>query len=427
MAIPLFFAEVSPYSTRLVCVVFSALLLPVVYLMGKCIGGRWAGSLAALFLAFSAYENLFASMARFYLPFQFFFVAAVFFAGEFFIRRRSGSGRWLFFATLGAIGTHRFAVELFPLFVLGALIGWRPDFFRTITFWVCSALVVVAVYFNFFFAPDNGFVNYAAISLKMFALEDKGAFYGWFRRVTPFGVTLMILGIYPLYAETNKLLWFYSLSFVFCMMFLSFVAPGDNPRYMANFYPIGIVIASIALVWWGRFVIDRVQQGRLLPLPASPITLGVCILAALSFLFAFENKDITTGFGTYFRFVDQQQAHEFIKKQLLPTDLIISTEPDLTSLYLGRKANYFLREKYDSDTGSYKSFPLNEKDIAVYPLIDSPKIMIEVLSQTDKRRVWLYTNWKITKTIGVSMDDEIKRQFRPMFSQDETYVLLYSP
>jgi hypothetical protein len=425
MAIPLFFAESSPYSTRLVSVVFSALLLPVVYLMGKRIGGRWAGSIAALFLAFSAFENLYASMSRHYLPFQFFFVTGVFFAGEFFVRRRVGSGKWLFFAVLGAIGTHRFAVELFPVFALAALIGWRPDFFRTISFWVCSAIVAVAVYFNFLFIPDSGFINHVAIPLKMFALEDKGAFYEWFRRMTPFGVTLIILGIYPLVVEKNKLFWFYTSTFIFCMVFLSVVAPGDNPRYMANIYPLGIVLGSKSLTWWSGFAVRWSRQRDLLFRSEQPLLLVTCLVAALTFLTVFENRAVASGFGTYFRFVDQQPAHDFIKPRLRPSDLIISTEPGFAVLYLGRRPDYYLREKFDPATGSYGPFSAEEKTTTPYEFIDSPGQLIAVLEGTDQR-IWFYTNWKITQTVSVAMDEEIKRFFKPVFSQNETYML-YRP
>lgn len=100
MSVPLFVADTSPYATRLASVVFSLLLMPFLWLMGKEAHGPSAGLMAATFLGFSSYQNLFASFARFYPAFQFFFISSVFFAGTFFILKKGGMASGYFYRSL---------------------------------------------------------------------------------------------------------------------------------------------------------------------------------------------------------------------------------------------------------------------------------------------------------------------------------------
>lgn len=421
MAIPLFFTEVSPVSTRLVGILFSALLLPVVYAMGNRAAGKTAGWLAVLFLGVSAFENLYASMARFYLPFQFFFVAAVYWAGEYFIARRPGAGQWLLLSTLGAVATHEFAVELIPIFALALLLGGLHCF-RQRRFWFGCVAVAVLGYFCLVFRPATAFVNYSAIPLQLFTLENRAAFYDWFRQTTPLGLTLLILGLYPLWRERNRFWSLYFLGFAGLLLFLTVFSPGDNPRYLSNIYPLGIVAAAASLTWWLRRLVGGLRSRAGWASLSASLPLGLVLVLALIHLFVLENLDPNNAFGGYFRFVDQRPAHEFIRQRLLPGDVIISTEPALSAFYLGRPVDYSLREKMNGGAIGYSEFSAKEKAGYPYQHIDSPG-KLDALLKTEHRRIWLYTNWKITSIISSEMDGEIKSRFRPMFSRSETYVL----
>jgi len=421
MAIPLFFAEVSPVSTRLAGILFSALLLPVVYAMGHRAAGKTAGWLAVLFLGFSAFENLYASMARFYLPFQFFFVAAVYWAGEYFIARRPGAGQWLLLATLGAIGTHEFAFELLPVFALALLLGGRRSF-RQGSFWLGCVAVVVVGYLCLVFRPATAFVNYSAIPLQLFGLENRAAFYEWFRQATPLGVTLLILGLYPLWRERNRCWTLYFLGFVGLLFFLTTFSPGDNPRYLSNIYPLGIVAAAASLSWWLRRLTGSLRRCAGWAAIPAPLPMALVVALALTHLFVLENFDLNKAFGGYLRFVDQRPAHEFLRERLLPGDVIISTEPALSAFYLGRSVDYFLREKMNGGTIGYSEFPAKEKAGYPYQYIDSPG-KLDALLKTEHRRIWLYTNWKIVTTISPEMDAMIVEKLRPLYSENKTYVL----
>lgn len=421
MAIPLFFVEVSPVSTRLVCILFSALLLPVVYAMGNRAAGKAAGRLAVLFLGFSAFENLYASMARFYLPFQFFFVAAVYWAGEYFIARRPGSGKWLLLASLGAIGTHEFAFELLPVFALALLLGGTRCF-RQRCFQLGCAAVAGIGYLCLIFRPATAFVNHFAIPLQLFGLENRAAFYEWFRQTTPLGMTLLILGLYSVWRERNRCWSLYFLGFVGLLLFLTVFSPGDNPRYLSNIYPLGIVSAAAATVWWIHWLVGRLRKRTEWASVSAPLLMGLVVTSALIHLFVLENLDLNKAFGGYFKFVDQRPAHEFIRERLLTGDVIISTEPALSAFYLGRPVDYFLREKMNGGATGYAEFPAKEKAGYPYQYIDSP-VKLDALLKIEHRRVWLYANWKIVTTISPEMDAMIVGKLRPLYSENKTYVL----
>ncbi len=361
-------------------------------------------------------------MARFYLPFQFFFVVAVYWAGEYFIVRRPGAGMWLLLATLGAIGTHEFAFELLPVFVLALLLGGHWRLLGQRPFQLGVLLVALVGYALLVYRPATGFTNPVAIPLEMFGLPDKAAFYQWFRQTTPFGVTLLLLGIYPLRQNRHRLWAFYFLGFLYGLLLLTVVAPGDNPRYLSNLYPLGIVAVAASLVWWGGWIVARLWRGWREAIP-DPWVLGAVLVLAVGYLAGLENRDVAKAFGGYYRFVDQRPAHEFIRNRLLPGDLVISTEPGLSAFYLGRPVDYFLREKYDAEADRYLPFSVEEKTAIRTPFIDRPERLVELL-ETDQRRIWLYTNWKITSTVSVAMDEAIKRLFQPRFSRNETYVLI---
>jgi len=423
MAMPVYFSGISLVSTRLVSVLFSGLMLPVVYAMGRRAQGSVAGWLAAGFLGFSAYENLYASMARFYLPFQFFFVAAVYWAGEYFIRSRSGSGKWLLLSTFGAIATHEFAAELLLVFLLAVLIGKNGRMLREKAFWWSVLAVAALGYILLIYRPESGFVNYTAIPLSLSEIPDKAVFYQWFRRLTPLATTLLILALYPIFCERMRELVFYLLTFVLGVLFLTTLAPGDNPRYLCNIYPLGVVAAVSSLAWWGRSLLGPLTQRKGFGPMRHPLFLCLVLGLAMGHLIFLENLNIGKAFGNNFRFVDQAPAHEFIRQRLLYGDLVITTEPDLTKLLLGMSADYYLREKYDKKTRTYSTFSPEEAASQTLPLLDSPEKLLQVLDE-HSNRIWLYANWKILKTVSIETDRLIRERFIPMYSQKQTYVLL---
>lgn len=425
MAIPLFFLEGSPYSYRLVSIVMSGLLLYILFAMGRAAEGRLAGWLAPLFMVFSAYESMFAINARFYVPFQFFFTAAVFFSGDYFIHGGRRSGLLLLLSTLAAIGTHHLSLELFPVFAAAVFLGRKWSQLLSSRFLAGCLIAAAFVYLNLFYIPQGGYVSRFAFPLIIGGMENKWGFYEVFRRAVPFGVTLLMLALVPVSEKGNQVLRFYFISFALLMVLLSLAAPLESERYMSNLLPLGVVVASSSASWWGRKILGLFRGPRSLAFSLSFFGKLLVIAASVAYLATLENRDAGHSFGHQKRYRDQKPAHDYIKKRLSTGDYVISLEPGLTSIYLGRSPDFFLRERYDSDLRRYVPYSEEGKKGFSAQLIDSPE-RLQVLLQ-ERRRVWLYANVKLFFTTSMEMQDIIGKYFIPVFERNGTYVLLFSP
>lgn len=421
MAVPLFFLEISPFSTRLISILLSVFLLPIIVTMGKRTGSFLPGFFAAAFLGFSAFENLFSSMARFYLPFQFFFVAAVWAAGDFFIEKKPFSGYLLLLFSFGAIGTHLLSVELIFAVGIAAALGNNTELLKKKVFWLSVIFLGTWFFLNNCWAPSGSYTASMAIPLHIGGLEDKTAFLGWFRDMAPFCSVLYLVGMIIAWREKNDFCLHYGMTFFLCLLFLSIIAPADNPRYMANFFPLAIVVSGYAL-----FKIPGEVKKIVNNFSRSHAGFNLKILAVLTLLVSvmifWENPNPSFAFGTNLKFIDQKRAHDFIVGQMAQGDELISIEPAVTGFYLKKSDPIFLRESYDSDSKTYQEF--SEEDVREFPgkIIDSPEDLLKFLKKT-RSNVWLYANWKIVGVISPEMDKIIRRNFLPLFSENETYVL----
>lgn len=420
MAVPLCFAEFSARSARLVPVLFSALTLPLVFGLARRLGGRVAAWGAALFLAFSAYQNLFASMARFYLPFQVFFLAAFILAGAFFLHRKKGSGPWLLAASLGALGTHIFALELLPVFALGLILGRRHDLLRDGRFIACALLLAVAGYFLLVFQPPGGYVNHAAMPLRMGGYPDKLVFLKCFRDTIPFGLSLLLLCLGPLLLSRSRDWVFAVLGFALCLLGLSLFAPDGNPRYLSHLYPLGAALGLASLAWWVQCLRALGQDGAGRRPPA--LAAGALVLAgALGCGVFYPGPEVGKAFGNRLNFLDQKPAHDFIAARMAPGDVLLSMEPAFAPLYLGRKADYYLREKIE-EGGGHRPFTEEEKRIFITEVIDSPEALAGLLSRREGD-IWIYANWKLGWAVSPAMKELLRTRFTQVWADGRTFVL----
>lgn len=423
MAIPQLFAGPSLLIQRLVPILSSALLLPAAYALARAAGGRIAAWATVLFLGFSAYQNHHASFSRFYLPFQLFFLLAVLAAGLYCRTPRRSTGCWLTIVTLLAIGSHHLAIQLAPFLLLAWWLSGRPALWKEPWFWPVMTVVSGWGWLCWFWTPDNVHTGSTALPLLLANLDDKLAFYRLFAELTPWGWTLILLGIYPLFRERSPV-WFYLFGgFFFSFVVLSLISPADNPRYMVHLYPLGVILACLSFAWWPKFLYAWVKAPTF-PARSKRLVLGgIVIVAAAGYAVAFENRDVRTGFGTHFRFIDQKPAHDFLRQAMAPGARLISTDPAITSYYLNRDVDYWLREQYDQATGEYHPFTADEKRRNPGYYLDSPQRLRELLSDSSEE-VWLYANWKIVWAISPEMDRIVRESFRPRYVNGETYVLV---
>lgn len=425
MAMPLFFTEATVQAARLVPTLLSVLVLPVAYAGGRLLAGRTAAWLTAGFLAFSNYQNYHAAFARFYLPFQLFFLAATLLAGSYFILKRRTHGPWLLVATLATLASHALAVCLLPLLGLAFLCGKRWDLLRSWSFASAVLLVAGFAWLNIFWRPENVFVNPMVVSLVMGGLANKWAFYEHFRQYVPFGWSLILLGVLPVLWSGSRL-WLYLWGgFLIEMIFLSLAAPDPNVRYLSHLFAYGVLLAMASLgwcasrLWQGLRMNSRVwsRQGLLVG--------GVVLLAATSHLVFAENLDLRKGFGNSLISYDQGPAHAYMARLVRPEDVVISMDPPVTAYLLERPVDHWLREKFDPATRSFAPYAATLKEANPAYYIDSPERLQEVLAAT-RQRIWIYLNNKILITTSKPLRDLMEKNFVTVFGDEQmqTYVLV---
>ncbi|RMF46232.1 MAG: hypothetical protein D6751_05570, partial [Deltaproteobacteria bacterium] len=383
--------------------------VPVGYLLGRQLAGRVAGWLSALLLGFSAYNGLMASFARPYILEQVFFLLALFF-GWLYLGEAKDGARWpLFAALLLALGCHRFALQLFPVLGIFFLVGSNRKRALVLSNLPVVAVLLAVCWLFFFWHPDNAHSGRTALELTLGGLDDKLSFFRQLHRYLPLGgLWLLVLPITAL-LNPSRILWSHIAGFFLSLVALSLLAPADNPRYMAHLFAWAAVLSAVAVV----LVLAQAARCLFRRQTSLPRRLAVMALLVLGVgggvAYGYRGEDARNWFGSSLRYVDQGPACRTLKHLMGPDDTLISVDPGITFLYLGRDADYFLRERVDARTGTHRPFTLLEKGNRPDYFIDSPERLLRVLNQNRGRRVWLYANWKITWAISPEMDRLVRQ------------------
>jgi hypothetical protein len=264
-----------------------------------------------------------------------------------------------------------------------------------------------------------------ALPLIIGGLQDKMAFVEWFRHFTPGGITLLILGIYPLLRERSSW-WIYLYgSFIFCFVALSLVAPADNPRYMIQLYPLGVVLGCMSLSWWLNAIYRLCRKQVPVKMSQRSVLAAIIILVSFTYAWTLENRDFSEAFGAQVTFPNQKPAHDFMSVLITPEVKIMSTDPGFTNYYLGRSVDYWLREQYDEEKQQYHPFKENHKQgTATEYFVDTPD-KLEALLRNTKQDIWLYANQKFDWGLSPEMKEIVTRNFYQRYRLRNTHVLYY--
>ncbi|AMV73153.1 hypothetical protein JCM30471_15620 [Desulfuromonas carbonis] len=422
MALPLLFGDVSPVTARLTNVVLSLFLLPVGYGVGRQLQGRTAGWLAALLLGFSAYQNLLAAFTRWYQPLQLFFLLSIYLAARYWLEgKRKGLAWPLGLAVVATLLCDKPGLFILPAVAWAWLLAGDWGLVRRWRFLLAVLVVLMVAWLADVWTPAGTYRNTFALNLALGGLKDKWAFARWFRDLLPLGWTLLLLAVAPLVMEGRRW-WYYGGIFVLGLVGTSLLAPGDNPRYMAHIFPVGLILAASAAAWWLQAVRSLLLR-HALPGRGRLAATGALLLASVVFFVGVDKHDVSAAVGYYFKFVDQKPAHDYLASRLQPQDRVISVDPGITDFYLGCPVNYFLRQKFDPVSNRWSPYPAGVR--SDYN-IDSPERLREVLDQAPGR-VWLYANWKMAWAVDPELDRLVREWFRPVFAQGETWVLVSNP
>lgn len=351
------------WALRLPSAMAGTLALPAIFLLGKQVGGRRVGLLAATLLALNPFHIWFSRDARNYALTMLFVVLAVYS----FVRLLSGHRMWIWFTLFSGLGfvTHYFCL-LIPLAQFGYfLLNFRrrhPIFRR----WVLSLAIA--------------FLPALAWSIARFTLEERSMGIAWIPApkpwaplVTLWNFSLVTIGQWTLLATTALPAFALALAF----------GLGRSRYRQWLILWLTVPLTSVALIAWvlGRkFYVDRyfiitlpayllllVLGVRQLPHRWAKIVLSAALLAA-------------SVCGTARLFTDPHLAKQdwrtamtIVTDSRQPGDLVV------------------LRSAEDIVPASYY-----ERDLAPWTYLHprpETNPWLSILAEFDSRRVWLiYVN-----------------------------------
>ncbi len=460
LAIPLKIWGAGSRSSRSLSIVFSVLMLGLIYLMGRDLGDVYTGIVSALLLACLSYEIQYALSARFYMIFQFFYVLTVFLFYKGFIENNylsenpvapgfipgnSGEGQapalrigsktpykiWAILSFLATIFTHQLSFELVPAIILFLIITQRERWLKDKYIITGCIVAGLAFYFTIFYHPSNQWVCNSTdplIAGNLLNAKDSGmnnifCFTAQLNRIILHGFSLIILGILFLLRERNKLLFYYYVMFFVSLTVITLVSPDDSENYIFNIFPLYVLLVSYVAVRisksgldWGKRIISETFGPNL----SRSTEWGIYTIILLSaFLFlagVFERK---LGFSS--SYPNLQPAHIFIQEHFKPDDLIVSTNPLITDIYL-RFPDYFLRQKL-LPNGDRGEFEFDKNDMGIY-MVDSVSDLQKLINNS-KSSIWIMADKKFNLYLGDDLISFVRRNFNLVYNNRKANVAIY--
>lgn len=429
LAIPTYFFGVNEYSVRSIAVIFSILLIVLVYFMGKDLYNEYVGLLAATLLVFARFENNFALSARFYMVFQFFYILTLFLFYKGFIEENNKYKILAVISFLFTIFSHRLSFELVPILLISLFLikGWK--WFKDKYIIGGMFLAGVAYYITVYYKFSNAATGYYVPSLGVASYRGSPfIFFEHFEHMVAYGLALIVLGLFYLYADKDKKLLFYYLSFGIGMVIISLIAPMGSPRYALNSFPLYILLLSYALVRLIRFSYSAYYEKGLKQTVAKSIWHKALVYMAISILcIVVLGESIyhgEYGFSPYKP--DHKDSHLLLKKNMQEGDILVSTNPWITEMYV-RKPDFFLRENQLPD-GRWSTFP-TLKDAYDYYMLDSTEKLRNLMKNKEKS-VWIFTDDRYDWSMNHSpeMKSFISENFKLFYQKPspKTKIFVYN-
>lgn len=321
MAIPIYLFGTNELSARSVSIFFSMLLMLLVFFMSKDLYGGAVGVLAVFFLAFTRIENFIAVYARQYMAFQFFFVLTLFLFYKGFIEDNNKYKLACIIAFVGTIHSHMLSVKLIPICFLFLLFAKQWKCFKDKYFWVGITLIGISYYFIFFYKIPNLLKPAVTSSLQRGGMSGKFWFFNLLDRQILHSLSIVILGTLYLYFERDKKLLFYYFSFFVGLITISLIAPNGNYKYIANLYPIYLLLFAFSLIRIAKScltccckVIGDSRTNKV----------AVFLIVSMAFFWFSVRVKESDSFAINLGSSGVRQAHMFIKQKINSHDILIS-------------------------------------------------------------------------------------------------------
>ena len=415
-------ASLGVFGTNDFAIMLPSLLLALgtlwlMYLFARDVLGKpWVGVMAAVLLLALESETFYATSARMYMGLQFFTMAAAYFAWRGYVRRSHTFQVLATLALAAALLSNRIGAGLvvaIPASLLSVLWLGRPILPRITFQQVAAVLVLGGVgYFLLFFSFDRPIettVHAGEVRDRLglhLDLSNWASFMFGAVRTIPY--TFMFLPLAAFVALRWRAVgrnhgFVYSLVIVGTVAAVAaFYVKIPAVRYWLHVVPIYsmvVCLSAVALIEdfgapvWQRAVrrLGR-WQGAAVPLGAgTAAALVIAYLVAGAPGLDLAKPAFVPCQGKGLRCQKSIEEHyAFLRQSLGPADLVVSTNPWVTSYYLGR-VDGFLREKRVGD--EFTPFSFATDDYLGLPIVDT----IEELENLERLegRMWIIADRKL--------------------------------
>jgi len=417
------------FGLRIVSVLAFAGLLPVAFLTVKKFFGRGVAAIAVLGLAFSAWQVEFGRAALYFAPLQLAYLACLYFFYKGYFEEDAKARRWALVLFLAIPLIHQLGVGVWFCFPALLLIRGAKRFFRKDVLVPLAAvsLFYVAVQLQEFFFWQVGYVyertdqslrglvNYFISGFSLSYFKEFFKSFPLMSLVVAAGFFLC-LGV-RLRAEDDEkragggmfgVPWLYlNFGLLFPVLFLGFFRTHVQPRYLAQLYPVFLILFVVGLFALAAVLIDLLvapfvsfKTGGLRKAAAGGLAVLLFVLLAEGIGVGRVERilrrrygdpittDIITRSGR-FEHYDNEGVGTFVRRFLAPEDIVIAIHVVFGRIYAGR-VDYWLWtggpgtwDAWEKTAEGWKDFYVGARWINT---LDDLKKIVE---NNPGKRVWL--------------------------------------
>jgi len=417
------------FGLRIVSVLAFAGLLPVAFLTVKKFFGRGVAAIAVLGLAFSAWQVEFGRAALYFAPLQLAYLACLYFFYKGYFEEDAKARRWALVLFLAIPLIHQLGVGVWFCFPALLLIRGAKRFFRKDVLVPLAAvsLFYVAVQLQEFFFWQVGYVyertdqslrglvNYFISGFSLSYFKEFFKSFPLMSLVVAAGFFLC-LGV-RLRAEDDEkragggmfgVPWLYlNFGLLFPVLFLGFFRTHVQPRYLAQLYPVFLILFVVGLFALAAVLIDLLvapfvsfKTGGLRKAAAGGLAVLLFVLLAEGIGVGRVERilrrrygdpittDIITRSGRFSHY-DHRGIGSFVRRFLASDDIVIAVHVVFGYIYAGR-VDYWLWtggpgtwDAWEKTSEGWKDFYVGARWINT---LDDLKKIVE---NNPGKRVWL--------------------------------------
>jgi hypothetical protein len=440
---------------RINAIVFSLIVIGLIYLLGAKIAGPNVGLAAVVFLSFNSIFNQYSFTARMYMTYALLYVGAFYFFYEGFVQNKT---RWKKFALIcmaGAMLSSEAGIVIGPIFfVLLCIyqkIAWIKDRMVWISglIWVGLFLATVVLKIPKSFTP---FTVDSGLALALFVditepIAQLVIHLTYSVRnldvAIPFSMPFFFLMTAWVVKKKVFKKHFALVVFLPALLLQSFYSFKIQNRVAVTLVPFYILACChfMATLWcWAHDAVK--EKGSVLgalSYHAGKVAISVFIFVCLSGGFFYEKQlRQKSGVKTYgynpfydsYADVDPRPAYLYLNANVQSGDIVVQTTAEYGLFFLTHDVQYYyLRQKAFREKSKkikFTSFTQSHEPYYAHPFIDSIPKFEKLLEETGSP-VWVVLGPKTVWALSSELRGYVEKKFSLMTQENKTKIFRYSP